>query len=97
MKHYFRDAQTRWKEAQKSLGIAWNHNDQKLTPAYVADLWINGHYFHSDPEKLRKLRNIIPGGLTRFTFVSYMGQTLQQVLYADNIIRHALRDGCIRS
>lgn len=38
----------------------------------------------------------MPGELSRFTFTSYIGETLRQVLYADNIIRHALRDGCTK-
>lgn len=97
LKSYLRDARSKWKEAQKSLGIAWTHNDQKLTPAYLADLWINAHYFHSDSEKLRELKQLMPGGLTRFTFISYVGETLKQVLYADSIIRHALRDGCVKT
>jgi hypothetical protein len=96
LKNYLRDAQSKWKDAQKSLGIAWTHNGRELTPAYVANLWINGHYFHSDQDKLRELRQIIPGELSRFTFLGFIGETLRQVLYADNIIRHALRDGYIK-
>jgi hypothetical protein len=91
-----RGARQAWKQAQKSLGIAWTHNGREVAPAHVADLWINGHYFHSDPDKLRELRALVPAGLTRYTFLTFIGETVLQVYYLENVIRHALRDGCVR-
>jgi hypothetical protein len=32
----------------------------------------------------------------RVQFVGYVGDAVRHVLYVDNIIRHALRDGCVR-
>jgi hypothetical protein len=98
LKAFLRDAREHWKKAQRSQGIAWTLNGKELTPAYVADLWINGHYLHSDAEKLRELEQLSSTGLglERFTFVGFVGDVLRQVLYVDNVIRHALRDGCFK-
>lgn len=96
MRHLLRHAREKWKQAQKSGGMKLVYNGRDLTPEHVADLWINGHYFHSEPEKLRELREIVVFGLDRVTFVTFVGDTLRQVLYVDNVVRHALRDGCVR-
>ena len=58
LKAFLRDAREHWKKSQRSQGVAWTLNGKELTPAYVADLWINGHYFHSDVDKLRELRQL---------------------------------------
>ncbi len=29
-------------------------------PEHIADLWINGHYFHDDSEKAQELRRYVP-------------------------------------
>lgn len=92
LRDLFRDARQKWKQAQRSSGMKLIHNGRELTPPYVADLWINGHYFHSDPEKLRELRLISTFGLDRFAFVGFVGDTLQQTMYLDNVIRHAFQD-----
>jgi hypothetical protein len=96
LKAFLRDAREHWKKSQRSQGIAWTLNGKELTPAYVADLWINGHYFHSDVDKLQELRQLQSGGfgLERFTFVGFVGDVLRQVLYVDN---HLSAPGASRS
>ncbi len=40
------------------------------------------------------------GGLNRVNFVGLVGlvgDTLQQILFVENVVRHALRDGCVKS
>jgi hypothetical protein len=96
LKADLRKARHDWKQAQKTLGIAWTHNGREITPAHVADLWINSHYFHSDPEKLRELQSLVPEGLNRYVFITFIGETVLHVFYVENVIRHALADGCVR-
>jgi hypothetical protein len=101
LKDYLRGARDEWKNAHRSSGLKFVLNDREFTPAYLADLWINGHYFHgsADDPKTRQLQELqgLGMGLDRFNFVGFVGDAVQQVLYVDNIIRHALRDGCVRS
>jgi hypothetical protein len=99
LKGLLRHAREQWKVAQRNSGMRLVMNERQITPAHLADLWINGHYFHGsidDPKtlELRELGALL--GIERFEFIGYVGETLRQVLYVDNILRHALRDGCVR-
>jgi hypothetical protein len=101
LKDYLRHARERWKQAQQSGGMQFVLNDRELTPAHLADLWINGHYFHGsiDDPKTRELQEMqgLRMGLDRFNFVSFVGDAVHHVVYVESIIRHALREGCIRA
>lgn len=84
---------------QKNTGVRMMMDQRQITLAHLADLWINGFYFHGsiDDPKTRELESLSPFlGFERFEFVRYVGETLRQVLYVDSILRHALRDGCVR-
>lgn len=100
LKNLLRDAREKWKRSQRIGGIKLVVNEREFTPAHLADLWINGHYFHGsiDDPKTRELMQLqgLGVGLDRVNFVGFVGDALTQVLYVDNITRHALRDGCVR-
>ncbi|MDX6451420.1 MAG: hypothetical protein QOH16_1469 [Gaiellaceae bacterium] len=100
LKSLVRDAREKWKRSQRIGGITLVVNEREFTPEHLADLWINGHYFHGsiDDPKTRALAELrgLGVGLDRVNFVGFVGDALTQVLYVDDIIRHALRDGCVR-
>ena len=95
LKAKLRNARGQWTIAQKGAGIRVSINGRDLDPAHVANLWINGWYFHDDVAKERELRQISPLGLSRYLFLEFVGQLLRQVVYVDSVIRFALREGLV--
>jgi len=57
-REYLAEARGVWQQIsrQSDTGMTLTLDSVELSPADVADLWINGHYFHNDPEKLRTLK-----------------------------------------
>ena len=48
-----------WKYTYRKGLIQMQTFGQDITPEYALDLWINGHYFHSDnPEKCKRLKEL---------------------------------------
>jgi len=95
LKNYLSESREIWKKAHKSADITLIYNNQELTPEDVTDLWINGYYFHSDMDKLRILKQLLPHErmLIKNQFLNFLLDATRQVLYVDNIIRVALKDG----
>jgi len=87
-----------WEHAQKSCGINFIYNGQKISPEYAVNLWVNGYYFHSDEEKLKTLHYMLPPGrmLSRFQFLSFIQDATRQILYLDNIIKISFKEGYFR-
>lgn len=96
LRAFLRDARDAWKRAQRANGLKLVVNGKEISPCDVADMWINGHYFHSDPAKRARLAEVSVTPLNRFQFISFVGDALQQTLYMDSIVRHALRDGLVK-
>lgn len=95
MREALRNARALWKAAQKSLGLVLVVEGKTLTPEILADLWINGYYFHDDPEKERKLRATGALGLSRFEFRGYVGEALKQVANLYYKVTEALSAGML--
>jgi len=98
MREYLVKSREVWKNTLKSTGILVFYNKCELTPEYITDLWINGYYFHSDPEKWITLKKILPHEkmLVKFQFLNFLLDATTQVLYLDNIIRASIREGWLR-
>lgn len=95
MRQYLRNARARWKSAQRSLGITLVVDGEILTPEALADLWINGYYFHDDAEKAKKLRATGALGLSRFQFCGYVSEALMQVANLHYKVTEALSAGLL--
>jgi hypothetical protein len=48
----------RWKHALFRNGLQMRFNGKPLSASRILDLWLNAHYFHSDPEKRRMLETV---------------------------------------
>jgi hypothetical protein len=84
--------------SQQHGGIQFVFNDKNITPEYVADLWINGWYFHNDYEKRRKLERLMPHEfiMVRQRFLAFIAGVTVQIFYVANIINAALKEGLLR-
>lgn len=98
LKEYLIKSRRAWKNSLKGTGIMLIYNKRELTPEFITDLWINGYYFHSDPKKLTILNKILPHErmLIRFQFLNFLLDATKQVLYVDNIINVALKEGLFK-
>jgi hypothetical protein len=86
-----------WKQMHKACGVKLTLNGRDITPEYVADLWVNGYYFHSDPDKRNALTGLLSdaGLMVRFTFLNFLVEGTRQVLYVRNMIGIAQREALI--
>jgi hypothetical protein len=60
LKGHICNCQAGWKERVLQSGIKLNIDGRDILPEYIADLWINGHYFHDDLQKEEELRRYVP-------------------------------------
>ena len=97
MKRDLAEARGQWAASVKSDGISMTFDGKPITPEYVTDLWINGHYFHNDEGKARALREMAPLEtlLSRQKFLGHLIAATQNVLYVANVLRAAMREGLL--
>ena len=58
-------------------------NEKELTPKYVADLWMNGHYFHNDDGKYAALESMLGYELAfvKAYFIEFVIQATYVITY----------------
>jgi hypothetical protein len=85
-REYLAEARKEWQQIcnTSDTGLTLTLNSVVLLPADVADLWINGHYFHNDPEKMRTLK-----GLESYLYYSSRTIFLDYVIETSKVIFHA--------
>jgi hypothetical protein len=98
-REYLAEARGIWQQISKrsDTGMTLTINSVELSPAEVADLWINGHYFHNDPEKLRALKGMESYlyNASRTIFLDYVIETSKIIFHAGRNIHVALKRGWI--
>ena len=97
LREHLRHDREMWKQMHKACGVKLTLNGRDITPEYVADLWVNGYYFHSDPDKRNALTGLLSdaGLMVRFTFLNFLVEGTRQVLYVRNMIGIAQREALI--
>lgn len=97
LKARVRECQQGWKEDVQRSGIRLTVNGRELLPEYLADLWINGHYFHDDPEKMKVLQDLVPAAMlfARPQFLNFVSDATRVILASGHIIKVALREDAI--
>jgi hypothetical protein len=88
-------ARQAWKKCQYDIGMKIVFDDGEWSPELVADLWINGHYFHSDSNKRLRLTALIPVQtmLARQVFLAYISDAIRTTMFTANVVDVGLRDG----
>src|ERR1051326_6379380 len=77
------EARQAWQKELKQGGIHLNFNERDIRPEYITNLWINGYYFHDEPEKYRKLKSLLPheNMLVKHIFLDHVIEATRQILY----------------
>lgn len=84
-----------WAKGMKRVnGIKINILGQEFSPEYVLDLFINGHYFHSDPELRLQLRELskLPIRLDKMSFIMTLQDLTHVIKWTGNFVAYGLNN-----
>lgn len=92
-----RAAHEAWRHAARYGPIEWLINERRVEPECVARLYINGYYFHNDPDESQLLGSLQGHDwhLTRWHFMNFVADTTAYVLTVANIVRCSRQDGAL--
>ena len=92
LKGELKKAREEWRNQLSTGNIAIRIDDTKLTPEHVLDLWINGYYFHNDPDKLAELKNLLgqPLPFARGRFVTMLPILTTIILFLGEVVSRGL-------
>jgi hypothetical protein len=92
MRAFLRDVRAEWIRSQRSGIIGLRIDERDMPPEHVADLMINGHYFHDDEAKRSELLSIVGEAaiLTRHVFVDYIYRAVEVVYSTADVVRIGL-------
>ena len=98
LRQELRNARARWSDAMRQGLDGWQAvvDGEVLTPEYAFDLWLNGHYFHSDPDKAAKLEKLASTDdlhWLRMRFLTSLRALTAIVLQLGDAVREALDNG----
>lgn len=95
IKGHVSDARKHWWQIQKQISFELTIDGQQMTPAHVADVLINGQYFHNDPDHRSELGCLSPMLRTTIDahFLFFVVKATEVILYLANVIRHGLSKG----
>jgi hypothetical protein len=81
MRAFLRQTLKEWRDQQRHGIMALRQNERDIRPDLIADLMINGYYFHSDPAKRADLESLIGPMrvLSRHLFIDYVYQAIETV------------------
>jgi hypothetical protein len=87
----------KWKAAQRGE-VAIKFNGKDISPEDAWDVWINGQYFHGDPEKKAILDSLWEpvGSFVRYNFLIFVQDTIIYAVNLRTILQVGLDDGLIR-
>ncbi len=97
LKGQIRDCQQGWKNHCVRGGIKLNIHGHDVRPEHIADLWINGHYFHDDLEKAKELERYMPFSIlfVRQQFLHFVIEATRVIGGTGYTVKMALRDGAV--
>jgi hypothetical protein len=88
-------SQELWHNAFNRATSRMVYNGRILSPEEVTDLFLYGGMFHSDPDKERFLKALLPHeyNIFRWQFLELITRASKQIFYVDNVIVGGLKDG----
>ncbi len=86
-----KEAKDQWKHDMDLGPFGMSMDGEDLTPEHAIDIWINGHYFHSDFEKHEDLIKFgqQPAGLAYLQLRLSLPRLVSHILFMKDIIQNA--------
>ena len=71
---------------------------KEISPGTLGDLWINGHYFHDNPESLQKIEGYLAKSFrfARHEFLAYIVQATRVIGTTGHVNKKALLAGAVK-
>lgn len=90
-------SRTAWKNALRGTGIGLTIDGKEFTPEEATHIWLNGYYFHNDPECRAILARLqsIDTALVRTWFLHCVTSSADLVVYVGSVVKHALQEKLI--
>lgn len=94
LRDYLIEAREDWKRALGKTGGGIRFEEQTLSTERVADLWINGYYFHSDMEKYEQLEKLLSYGLpyVKMHFANFVVDATKIIIYLGHLVEYARKN-----
>jgi hypothetical protein len=85
-------ARDSWKKRTSSGPVKMLCDGNPISPEYMLDLWINGHYFHDDAKKASELEGLLsrPGSPARMQFLVDLSALASLILSTADVVTQAL-------
>lgn len=87
----------RYKSRHKDSSVVLKIGGEAIGPEDAWDIWINGHYFHRDVEKVAALESLTEPerSLARYNFLAFVQDTIVYAVNLRGVLMQALDDGLI--
>lgn len=95
LKQYLAESRKVWAHALKTGVVGFKFNEEQIPPETLADLWLNGHYFHDDEDKYDRLSKMMMGAsapFVRANFHQFIIEATRIIAYLGNFIDQGLKN-----
>lgn len=89
---HLEQVRAQWRHAAQVGPIRLEVNGRHISPSELADMWINGVYFHTNLEIANFLSRLWPQAVVRQRFVWFLFDAVRVVLYTGNVLTIARRE-----
>lgn len=98
LRNYLVQAREQWQQTLGKNGAGIKFEEQTLSTKDVANLWINGYYFHNDLEKYDQLEKMFGFGLpfVKAHFVNFVVDATRVIIYLGHLAAYAMRKGLLK-
>ncbi|GAI02164.1 unnamed protein product [marine sediment metagenome] len=99
IRNYAARSRNEWKKSLKAGGFKLIYNNKHIEPEYIANLWLNGYYFHNDSNKQKILKELLPHEefFVRTIFLDFLIECTRQILYLGYLVKVGLREDVFKT
>lgn len=98
-KESFANARKEWRKLEGGGNLRLVENGREIPPTEIQDLWINGYYFHNNPDKRKRLATLSGGfqKTLRFQFLVHVYEATRIILYVADQLTYAFKVGAVKA
>ena len=98
LKQQFSLLREAWSRIRRNSGLSLIMDGSEVTSEKLADIWLNGRYFHDDLEHRELLDSLPPFILAdlRFKFLNFVVEASRLIIYMGRAVDTALHDGSLQ-